>query len=507
MIDMDNLPALPAGWVWTYINTIGENENYAIVDGPFGSHLKTSDYTDAGNIPVVSITNIDEGFSYDKLRFITKEKFEQIKRSAIKPGDILIAKIGSSYGKCGYYPNWMPVGVIPANLLKITVGKSFNKSFVFYYFKSWIFKEKLNKITKSTAQPAFNVTTFKELPIPIPPLQEQHRIVTKIEELFTKLDAGVDALKKVKSQLKRYRQSVLKHAFCGKLTEEWRKSHKDELEPASVLLERIREEKEKNGKSKKDTCDVNTEGLQELPEGWGWVRVKEISELMQYGTSDKSGDDIDGIPVIRMGNIREGKLVFENLKYFPEEYSQLSTFLLQDGDVLFNRTNSAELVGKTAVYKDYHPKSIFASYLIRVRVVKNLYNSDLLSFFINSFYGRKYIASVVSQQVGQANVNGTKLSLMPIPLPSIQEQHLIVEEIELRFSIAEEVEKTVDHSLKQAEKLRQSILKSAFSGRLVPQEPSDEPAEELLKKIKEEKEKTMPGENSKKRKPVKKSSL
>jgi type I restriction enzyme S subunit len=181
----------------------------------------------------------------------------------------------------------------------------------------------------------------------------------------------------------------------------------------------------------------------------------------------------------------------DELKYFPQGWRELGDFILREGDVLFNRTNSADLVGKTAVYKSFHPRAVFASYLIRVRVNKAYYSADMLSFFINSLYGRRYIASVVSQQVGQANVNGTKLSLMPIPVPPSIEQDQLVAEIERRFSIADQVERTVDHSLKQAERLRQSILKRAFEGKLVPQDPRDEPAEKLLERIKAERARQM----------------
>ncbi len=261
-------------------------------------------------------------------------------------------------------------------------------------------------------------------------------------------------------------------------------------EPADLLLVRIlKERREKwNGKGKnKEPSAPETSGLMKLPEGWGWANVGMISEKIQYGTSEKAGEDNSGIPVIRMGNIQDGKLTLENLKYFPREWSEISDYLLQDGDVLFNRTNSAELVGKTSVYRIHHLPAVFASYLIRVKVMKNAYNPDLLSFFVNSFYGRKYIGSVVTQQVGQANVNGTKLSQMPIPLPPLAEQRRIVAEVERRLSIADGVEKTVAQSLAQAQRLRQSILKKAFEGRLVAQDASDEPAGVLLEKIKQEK--------------------
>ncbi|MBU4502891.1 MAG: restriction endonuclease subunit S [Nanoarchaeota archaeon] len=378
-------------------------------------------------------------------------------------------------------------GFIQLRAFNCCVGMS---SYIHYYVQSRKFLAQRDALATGSTQVALTDSRAEQITFPLSPLPEQHRIVSKIEEQFTKLDAGVEALKKVKTQLKRYRQSVLKSTMEGKLTEKWREEHKHKFEPASALLEKIKEERKKNTKEKyKELPPVDTENLPELPKGWCWVRVGEISEMIQYGTSEKAGNDSSGIPVLRMGNIQDGKLLFEDLKYFPRDWLRLDDFILHDGDVLFNRTNSAELVGKTAVYKSHYPTALFASYLIRVNVNRNAYIPDVLSFFINSFYGRKYIASVVSQQVGQANVNGTKLSLMPIPFSPLPEQHKIVEEIEKRFTVADEGEKAVEKSLKQAERLRQSILKKAFEGKLVPQDPTDEPASVLLERIKKEKEK------------------
>jgi type I restriction enzyme S subunit len=378
----------------------------------------------------------------------------------------------------------------------IRLAELLPREFFFYFLiREELRKDAQRNMTGSAGQLRVPANYMQQLSVPLPPLAEQQRIVAKIEELFTELDAGVEALQKLKAQLKRYRQAVLKHAFEGKLTEAWREAHKGELEPASVLLERIRAERAKNANIGAHSraprtkaprpYNMDTSSLPQLPEGWVWTTVEEITEMMQYGTSEKAGNDSSGIPVIRMGNIQEGKLVLEGLKFFPKGGTQLEDFVLRDGDLLFNRTNSAELVGKTAVYKESHPESVFASYLIRVRVNRSAYNPYMLSYFINSSYGRAYIASVVSQQVGQANVNSRKLSSMPIRLPPLAEQHQIVEEIERRFSIADEVEKAVEQSLKQAERLRQSILKRAFEGKLVPQDPNDEPANKLLERIKQ----------------------
>jgi type I restriction enzyme S subunit len=454
-----DLPALPKGWVWTRVGDVISNLPLT------NRKLKKIYYLDKGKYPV-----IDQGKEFIG-GYTNKEDYKI-------SSDIPLIVFGD-HTKVFKYINFDFVA--GADGIKLIRSNDLFYPKLFYFFAQ--------AIPLPEKGYARHFQWLEKSFIPLPPLPEQHRIVNKIEELFTKLDAGVDALKKIKIQLKRYRQAVLKNAFEGKLTQQWREAHKGELEPASVLLEKIMEQRKKESKGKfKELPPIDTSELPELPLGWVWTRVGNVALMIQYGTPEKAVFDTSGIPIIRMGNIINGKIVFENLKYFPKDWLKFKDFILQDGDVLFNRTNSKELVGKTAVYKKNYPIAIFASYLIRVRLKKEFYIPNFLSFFINSLYGRKYINTVASQQVGQANVNGTKLSLMPIPLPPLPEQHQIVAEIESRLSVADQLEKVAEQSFKQAERLRQSILKHAFEGKLIPQDPTDEPAEKLLERIKEEKE-------------------
>lgn len=378
---------------------------------------------------------------------------------------------------------------------------------------------KLSKLDKSTAIPGLNRNDVYNIEIDLPPTNEQHRIVAKIEELFTRLDAGVEALKQAQAQLKRYRQSVLKAAVEGRLTAKWREGHlpaslssaqtgKDELEPANKLLERIIKERrekweaeqlakyEAQGKTQsknwrdkyeEPTLPDMTEFL-ELPEGWKWASIDQISYEIRYGSSSKTNMDTNGIPVLRMGNIVDGNLIFDKLKYLPENHNEFPDLLLDSGDLLFNRTNSVELVGKTAVYNGYPSPCSYASYLIRVRFSRGV-EPNFISYFINSVYGRAWIRSVVSQQVGQANVNGTKLKNLAVPLPPFDEQKNIVSELERLFSIIYESESRIHREINRVQSLRQSILKRAFEGKLVPQDAKDPPASVLLEKIKAEKAK------------------
>jgi len=175
------------------------------------------------------------------------------------------------------------------------------------------------------------------------------------------------------------------------------------------------------------------------------------------------------------------------LKYFPKGHSEFPDLLLKKGDLLFNRTNSVELVGKTAIYDGNPNPCSFASYLIRVRFCEGII-SEFYSYYINSSYGRKWIKNVVSQQVGQANVNGTKLRNLVIPLPPASEQKEIVSVVREILSQVANSHESISNELKRSQSLRQSILKQAFEGKLVPQDPADPPASELLESIRKEKE-------------------
>ena len=187
-----------------------------------------------------------------------------------------------------------------------------------------------------------------------------------------------------------------------------------------------------------------------------------------------------------MGNINGGKLDFSNLKYLPSEHPDVEKLILEPGDLLFNRTNSPELVGKSAVFTATE-RMTFASYLIRVRLTEQC-EPHWAALVINGPPGRAYIGSVRSQQVGQANVNGTKLAALPIPLPPIDEQRRIVQEVEERLSRIDAMRASIERAQRRSATLRAAILERAFRGELVPQDPADEPAELLFARIRAERD-------------------
>jgi type I restriction enzyme S subunit len=340
--------------------------------------------------------------------------------------------------------------------------------------------------------------------VPLAANGQHERIVEAIESYFTRLDDAVATLERVDRNLKRYRASVLKAAVEGRLVPTEAALAKQEgrdYEPASVLLERILAERrrrwsESGDKGKyTDPTAPDTTNLSALPEGWCWATVEQLALEIRYGTSAKTRKDGGhDIPVLRMGNIVEGYLDYSELKYLPSNHAEFPDLLLAPGDILFNRTNSPELVGKTAVVTQTASAS-FASYLIRVRVATDV-QPRYVSHFINSPAGRQWIKRVVSQQVGQANVNGSKLKACAIPMPPAAEQARIVEEVERVFSLVFATALQTKHDLDRCARLRQSILKWAFEGRLADQDPNDQPASVFLEQIRAERDTVKPAKTS-----------
>ena len=320
--------------------------------------------------------------------------------------------------------------------------------------------------------------------INVPPLPEQHRIVAKIEELFTRLDAGVEALKKIKAELKRYRQSILKHAFEGKLTEQWRQTHKGELEPASKLLERIKKEREKQAKGKKQKRlpPLDTSELPELPEGWEWVITSNVCSSVRDGTHDTPKYVEKGVPLVTSKNLKSYGLDFTTTRNISiADHQQISIRSgVERGDVLFAMIGT---VGNPVVVDTDIAFSIKNIGLFKKNPA--VINSKYLNFWLGSWVFNQLLEKLqLVKGTTQRFVPLGHLRIFPVPMTSLSEQNAIVSEIERYFSIADHIEQAIEIGLKQSGRLRQSILKKAFKGKLVPQDPEDEPAEKLLERIK-----------------------
>ena len=378
--------------------------------------------------------------------------------------------------------------------------------FYFHYVVQRRFRSEARRhMTGTAGQLRVPKQYLDDCPVPVPPLPEQHRIVAKIEELFSDLDAGVETLKAIQQQLKKYRQSVLKAAFEGKLTQEWREANKDKLEPASVLLERIQEERRKQVKEKKlkELPPIDTSELPELPEGWAWVYLAGLlAKPLTNGRSVKTL--VGGFPVLRLTALQEGNIVQTEMKEGAWTSKEAEPYLVAENDFLVARGNgSLRLVGRGGLVGTVARPVAFPDTMIRICCDSKTMLPSYLRHLFDGKQVRDQIERAARTTAGIYKVNQGDLNKLCLPLPSFSEQQVICESIEDRLSIAEGIEDTLDTSLSNTSRLRQSILKRAFEGKLVPHDANDEPAEKLLERIKEERAKSGTRKPARGRKPRK----
>lgn len=515
---------LPDSWCWQELDSLS-----VFINGDRGKNYPSRNVLVNDGIPFINAGHLSKGLiDFSDMNFITEDRFNLLNSGKVAPDDILFCLRGS-LGKSALVN--IPRGAIASSLVIIRVVNVIVPKYILYFLASPLGFSFVQAFDNGTAQPNLSAKSVRSFKVPLSPRPEQHRIVKAIESYLTRLDDAVASLERVKANLEKYRASVLKAAVEGRLvpTEaDLARQEERTYEPASELLRRILAERKlrwidaeterararaeagarkkgkpwtnvedekaleqgrvKAEKKYKEPAPPDTNGLPELPEGWCWVSIDSLSHEVRYGSSSKTSESQENeVPVLRMGNILNGNLDFTNLKYLPSNHNEFPDLLLKPKDLLFNRTNSAELVGKTAVYKGQVQPCSFASYLIRVRFCGGI-ESSYVSGCLNSVLGRRWIRSVVSQQVGQANVNGTKLKAFCIPLPPRYEQRRIVEKIEEAESVIDFLGKESSRDIKQCDQLRQSILKWAFEGKLVDQDPSDELASVLLERIKDERD-------------------
>lgn len=343
--------------------------------------------------------------------------------------------------------------------------------------------------------------------LPLPPLPEQSRIADALDELLSDLDAGVAALERIREKLKLYRASVLKAAVEGALTAEWRVQH-PLTEPASELLNRILAERRrrweeeqlakfkakgqeppKNWKAKyKDPVALlPPTPAGEIPARWTWTTLSMVVDLINgdRGENYPSKSELveRGIPFINAGHIQRGRLAFNEMNYVTEErYQRLRSGKTTEGDVLYCLRGS---LGKAAIVRDLE-KGAIASSLVIIRPPA-LILSTYLHTYVMSPLGTQMI-QFFDNGSAQPNLAADSVGKYRFPLPPIAEQEAIVDAVEDQLSIIDHLEADLDAKLESVQALRQAILRQAFTGQLVPQDPNDEPASELVKRIAAERE-------------------
>ncbi len=353
------------------------------------------------------------------------------------------------------------------------------------------------------------------IPLMLPPPGEQQRIVEKVEVLFEEIDRGVESLRAAKNGIALYRQSLLKSAFEGRLTADWRAQNPDKLECPDALLARAEHERSewqrvaftkwteqveawqsagaKGPKPRRPEASMPAPALtlEEravlpiIPEGWVFLRLRDIAEVGSgMSVSKARTPEVPvNVPYLRVSNVQRGFLDLGEIKTMQIEMSQTASLRLRQWDVLFNEGGDRDKLGRGWVWESQIPHCITQNHVFRASPFRrDLAWSKYISQWGNSF-GRDYFEKGGKQTTNLASINKTVLKGLPVPYCSPAEQTKIVEILDTRLEAAEMLDMEIDASLARADALRQSILKKAFSGQLVPQNPDDEPASGLLERI------------------------
>ena len=340
----------------------------------------------------------------------------------------------------------------------------------------------------------------------LPPLPEQTRIVAKLEELLSDLDAGVAELKAAQNKLKQYRQSLLKAAVEGALTAEWR-TQNTPLETGAQLLARILTERRARWEAKQlakfnekgktppkdwqkkypEPVQPNTSDLPALTEGWVWVSVDQLSEFVRNGISKTPNTNRQGFPIFKINAVRPMAVSFSTIKHIEIDENEANDYWVEVGDVLATRYNgSVDLLGVFGMIKDVPKRTLYPDKLIRMKPLLGERSGAWLEVCGNVGISRSHLVSRVKTTAGQTGISGEDLKRTPIPLPPLAEQQAALAGLEERLRAIEELEAPTKLALKQSTAQRQNILRAAFAGQLVPQDPKDEPASVLLARIRAE---------------------
>lgn len=496
------MTGLPEGWEATTVGTISAAIRYGYT---------ASSATDPVGPRMLRITDIQDGsvdwpnVPYCEATSDDTEKF------ALVSGDLVFARTGGTVGKSFLIRNIPEPTVFASYLIKVSAAQGIAPTFLYWFFQSLSYWEQIG-LKKGGLQGNVNATTLSTIELPIAPLPEQHRIVAKIEALFSELDAGTASLTRARAQLKTYRQALLKAAFEGKLTAPWRAANPDKLESPQTLLSRIRKERDtrhaaaqdnwqtalskwraggevgrKPGKPRRpdDAEPIGSDELANLPalsSGWKYCRFAEFVDHFTAGNSfacEEREPRHDEIGVAKVSAVSWGEYNEAESKTCKNPDREDPDLFIKEGDFLLSRANTIELVGACVIVRQVSKRVMLSDKTLRLSFGAG--NSAYFLHYLRSLTGRAEIEKRSSgNQESMRNIGQERIRNIIVPICGNDEAAQVLEILDMQLSGVSQIDSEITTALARITALRQSILKKAFSGQLVPQDPADEPASALL---------------------------
>lgn len=490
---------LPTGWAFASISQlIG---TYGLfVDGDW---IESKDQNQKGAVKLVQLADLGDGeFKNKSSRYMTSDKAFELNCTFLKFGDILLARMPEPLGRAVIFPfSDLDKFVTVVDVAIIRTGEdSINNKYLMYFINSPHIRKQIHNFQTGTTRKRISRSNLDKILIPIAPLAEQHRIVEKVEELFSELDDSVNSLKKIQRHIKLYRISLLNQAFDGRLTASWRIQNKSErkvetlknirLERKKNYLKKIAEwEETKNNKPKKLTEIVNftEKELSELPlipDCWKWIKIGEFEDLIGSGSTPSGGKDVyvdSGVPFFRSQNIYPNKLELDNVVFINEStHESMKRSQLMPKDVLLNITGAS--IGRSAYLPENFIIGNVNQHVCIIRSFTERIFYKFISTYLNSPIAQRIIGEVNSGATREA-LNFEQVRNFPIPLLTLEEQIEIVNQVESNLSFIDNLDEIIREKLNRSDDLRRSILKNAYEGKLTSQNSDDGYASQLLDQI------------------------
>lgn len=459
---------LPSGWVWSQPQELG-------VVSP---RNKVDDDVLAGFVPMTNVPT-----DYRQAVVPDARPWKEIKKgyTHVADGDIAVAKItpcfqnGKSCVMRGL-PNGVGAGTTELLVLRAVKG-AVEPNYLLLFFKSPDFITRgLGLMTGTAGQQRVPTEYFAAVPVPLPPLAEQKRIVAKVDQLMALCDELEARQTKKRETRTRLTKSALEALAAAEDWDGFDAAWAKVIENFDVLLDSgekvkqmriaVRDLAVSGRLSRRDVgprvAADRRDGPFAVPERWNWVPLGDLVVRTEYGTSQKAHEQPEGVPVLRMNNIQDGRLELASLKYVPATTQNLQALMLLPGDLLFNRTNSRELVGKMAVFRE-REQYTFASYLIRVRLDASSADPEYVNLYFGSGLCRRtQIEPNITCETNQANFNGTKLKEILVPTPSLREQQAIVARVARLMEMCDALELTLRRSEDLAARLTVAAVKQVL---------------------------------------------
>ncbi|WP_394134370.1 restriction endonuclease subunit S [Aliivibrio fischeri] len=501
LLDEDIPNDLPEGWSMVRLGNL--TSKLGSGSTPRGGK---NVYTTEG-VPFLRSQNIrNEGIKLDDIAYIPVEVHQKMDKTKVMPNDVLLNITGASLGRSTIFPESLCEANVSQHVTIIRLVERKMSLFVHLGILSPMVQRLVWGRQVGMAIEGLSKKVLEMFEFPVPPLLEQHRIVAKVDELMSlcdqleqqtetsieahqtlvevllntltssadaqeltqnwqRISEHFDTLFTTEKSIDTLKQTILQLAVMGKLVPQ-----DPNDEPAAKLLERIAEEKaqlikDKKIKKQKALPEItDDEKSFELPNGWEWERIGNLSHFIEYGSSQKTVERLpNGVPVLKMGDIQNGKLILGEHKVMSSDVDELPNLYVKNNDVLYNRTNSAELVGKTGIFKGVDDRYSFASYLIRIRCNQESIFPDYLNLSMNTPQFRiSQIEPHIKKQCGQANVNGTLMKSMLVSLPPLKEQKRIFNKVNELIMMCDQLQASLKESQTTQLHLTDAIIDKAL---------------------------------------------